>query len=143
MICNQCREFFFVDLDVDAEGVAERHLAYCLGKASEAEGIGRDYIAGGYLVFDEFEVGLELVCIRHMIGQRRMSDQVQAVAFPLQFRRDDFSGIYRGDSECHKHRRDIYVFERSAHGILPAYRRKTQSHLHFQGSEKGSEGFAP
>ncbi len=65
-----------------------------------------------------FPVGLELVCVRHIVGKRRMPYEVYPVALPLEFRGNHVLGVNSSDSECHQHRWHVDILESAAHGVL-------------------------
>ena len=136
-------EIFLGGFDLHAEGIAEGHFAEGFRRTVRACSKGRYDVAGLDLAVYEIPVGLELFHIGHPVVQRGVADQVEVVAFPFQFRRDDRSGIHRGDTEGHQGGRNVNVFEGAAHGILAADGRKAEGHLHLQGTQQGRQRLAP
>ena len=72
-----------------------------------------------------------------------MSYEIELVALPFQLRRNHLGCIYGSDTECNKSRRYVYVLERSAHGVLSADGRKTESDLHLKRTKKRTQRLAP
>ncbi len=96
---------------------------------------------------DIIPVGLELLSVGHMVGQRRMPHDINPVSGLLELRRDDLAGVHCGNAEGDEGRGDIDdsvgVLERAAHGILSSNGGQSEGGLHLEGSEKGAQRQSP
>ena len=69
--------------------------------------------------------------------------EIQAVALPFEFRRDDPGGPERGHAEGYEGRRHVDVLESAAHRVLASDGGQSESELHLQCAEQGAQGLAP
>ncbi len=76
-----------------------------------------------------------------------MLDEVEPVAFPLEFRRNHLVGPHRSDTERYEGRRHVdravFCLEGSAHRILSADGGQPELVLHLQSAEQGGGRLAP
>ena len=140
---TQAVEFFFRQLDIEAQPVAEGHLGKAFRHAAEAQGPGRDHAPCGNLRMDVTPQLLQRLSIGHPVGKRRVPQQIDAVAGLFEFRRDDLRGLHRRDAEGNQRRGHVDLLEGAAHRVFAADGRQAQGYLHPQGAQQGGERLAP
>ncbi len=130
-------------MHIKAEAVAEGHLGEGLPYAAEAQGPAGNDMARFDLNMDIAPELLERIGIGHTVRQRRVPQQVNAVARLLEFGRDDPRGTHRRDAEGDERRGHVNLLEGAAHGVLATDGRQAEGQLHVQGTQQGRQRLAP
>ena len=139
----QREEIVFGDGYLDTKPVTHRHLHQRFSDAAIGERPGRHDLAAFHRLAEEGPVGLQLVCIGHPVGKRRMPEHVDPVSGFLEFRGDDGPGIHRRNAEGDEGGRDMDMLEGAAHGVLAADGGEAQLLLHLDRSQERAQRLAP